>query len=268
MTPAPSPLAVRDLSGPLTLTGRLLTASNASFVAELGRAGTDVAEAPEAHGDVVQVVYKPVRGERELWDFPTGTLANREVAAYRVSAVAGFDCVPFTDLVDGPLGPGSAQVWVDADSADDLVDVVAPDLVPDGWFPVMYGEDERADIVVVAHAPDQRLRRLAVFDALINNADRKAGHLLPVDGRLFGCDHGISFHTDPKLRTLVWGWAGEELTADEEALVRRALTAADDLAPLLADDEIQALVDRGAELLAVGLPTPRHGGPAVPWPLW
>lgn len=271
-----------ELSGDLTVTGRLLTASNASFVASCAT--------PDGE---VQVVYKPVRGERELWDFPSGSLAGREVAAYRVSAAGGFDVVPYTAMVDGPFGPGSAQVWVDqldedavdepdsdgsddtdepgergVTSADDLVDVVAPERIPDGWHPVLYGEDERAELVAVVHADDVRLRRLAVFDALINNADRKAGHLLVDAGHVLGCDHGLSFHVDDKLRTLLWGWAGQPLTEQEVAMVRAVADAADLVADLVSRDEVALLRERAAGLVRDGLPVPRAGGPAVPWPLW
>lgn len=157
-----------SFDGALTLTGRLLTASNATFVGTV-----DTAAGP------VEVVHKPIRGERELWDFPTGTLALREVAAYRISAAGGFDVVPYTALVDGPFGPGSTQRWVEADELiDDLVDIVAPAELADGWFPVLEGENTDGEAVLVAHAPDPRLRTIAVFDALVNNADRKAGHIL------------------------------------------------------------------------------------------
>lgn len=275
MTPHPA-TRPHDLAGELTVTGRLLTASNASFVANVATPGGSV-----------QVVYKPIRGERELWDFPAGTLGGREVAAHRISAAGGFDVVPYTTMVDGPFGPGSAQLWVGAaadggdptsgaagdsddrgETADDLVDVVAPDRIPDGWHPVLYGEDERAELVAVVHADDDRLRRLAVFDALINNADRKAGHVLVDAGQVLGCDHGLSFHVDDKLRTLLWGWSGQPLTEEEGAMVRAAAEAAGAAADLLADEEVEALVDRADRLVRDGLPVPRAGGPAVPWPLW
>lgn len=287
----------RELAGELTVTGRLLTASNASFVASVAT--------PDG---AIRVVYKPIRGEQELWDFPSGTLAGREVAAHRISAAGGFDVVPYTTMIDGPFGPGSVQIWVDEGSAsgkgsgpdcepgpdgesapdddpesdddlepardsqpgtaDDLVDVVAPDQIPDGWHPVLYGEDERAELVAVVHADDDRLRRLAVFDALINNADRKAGHLLVDDGHVLGCDHGLSFHVDDKLRTLLWGWAGQPLTDPEQAMVRAAIDGVDEITDLVADEELEALRARAEQLLRHGLPTPRPGGPAVPWPLW
>jgi len=246
----------------LTLTGRLLTASNATFVGTV--------ETPDGP---VEIVHKPIRGERELWDFPTGTLALREVAAYRVSAAGGFDVVPYTVLVEGPFGPGSAQRWVEADEEiDDLVDVVAPGDLADGWFPVLEGESAEGDAVVVAHADDPRLRTIAVFDALVNNADRKAGHVLRSSadrsGPLLACDHGVSFHVDDKLRTLLWGWAGQPLTTAEQAMVAAALADLDPVAELLAEEEVLALQERGARLLAEGLPRPPERGPAVPWPLW
>lgn len=255
MEPTPAdPCREREI-GELTLTGRLTQASNATFVA--------------ADDTGLTVVYKPVLGERELWDFPTGTLARREVAAHRVSALGGFDVVPWTTMVDGPLGEGSAQVWIEVDDlADEGCDIVPADRVPDGWFPIMLGEDVNGTAVAVVHADDERLRRIAVFDALINNADRKAGHVLPAGGRLYGCDHGVSFHTDPKLRTLLWGWAGEPLNRTEQAAVLAVVDGVDQLASLIADDEVAALVARAERLLAEGLPEPDDLGPSVPWPLW
>lgn len=251
-----------SFDGTLTLTGRLLTASNATFVGTV-----------ETAAGPVEIVHKPIRGERELWDFPTGTLALREVAAHRVSAAGGFDVVPYTALVDGPFGPGSVQRWVAADDQiDDLVDVVPPTELTEGWFPVLEGESADGEPVLVAHADDPRLRTIAVFDALVNNADRKAGHILrdvtDRGGPLLACDHGVSFHTDDKLRTLLWGWAGQPLEPQEQAMVVSAIADLDALVDLLAEEELEALRERGARLLDEGLPLPPGRGPAVPWPLW
>ena len=188
----------------MEITGRLLQASNATFLAELN------------HGsDKVSCVYKPTEGERPLWDFPQRTLGLREVAAYEVSRIGGFDLVPVTVLVEGPLGPGSLQVWVEEDEAQtsQLVDLVATAAVPrDGWFTCVEGLGADDQPVSVIHADRPDLRLLAVFDVVINNADRKGGHIIGSQGRIFGVDHGVSFHTDNKLRTLLWGWAGSELT--------------------------------------------------------
>ena len=253
-------LAARLTGGELRITGRLLQASNATFLATLDTAGGPV-----------ECVYKPVRGERPLWDFPSHTLGFREVAAYEASKVGGFDLVPVTVLAEGPLGPGSLQVWVEADPAetDRLVDIVPSGAVPKrGWFEVLEGTGAGDQRVSVVHADDPGLRRLAVFDVVINNADRKGGHILGSGGRVFGVDHGISFHTDPKLRTLLWGWAGSELTDPETLAVRRLRDDGPErLRELLAEAEVEAMVRRADTLLRRGcLPRPRGSWPDIPWP--
>lgn len=243
--------------GELELTGRLLQASNATFQAELTtRAGR------------LTCVYKPIRGERPLWDFPDHTLALREVAAHRVSRAGGFDVVPVTVLVEGPFGPGSLQVWVDEDETT-LVDLVPADAEPEpGWFAVLEGLDADEQPVLLRHADHPVLRRMAVLDVLINNADRKGGHILASDGHVFGVDHGVSFHTEPKLRTLLWGWAGEALTDAELTCVRRVRDDGPEAcAGLLSEAEVAALVTRAEDLLARGtLPEPGGDWPSIPWP--
>lgn len=247
--------------GELTLVGRITAASNATFVARIGE---------------VAVVYKPVAGERPLWDFPDGTLARREVAAYAVSQALGWDVVPRTWLRDGPHGPGMVQLWQEPDPAQDPVDVVAASAVPTrGWRTVLEGSDENGRPVVVVHEDSAALRRMAVFDVLVNNADRKGGHVLPLpSGHRHGVDHGVTFHVEPKLRTVLWGWLGEPLDPDELAGVERvrALLADDlgrDLSALLSGAEIDALAVRCDDLVRAGLfPAPGGGMPAVPWPLF
>jgi uncharacterized repeat protein (TIGR03843 family) len=244
----------------LQITGRLLQASNATFLAEL-----------QTDGETIECVYKPLEGERPLWDFPHRTLGLREVAAYQVSRIGGFDCVPVTVLADGPFGPGSVQVWVDVDEAatDKLVDLVPSSDVPkQGWFAAVEGLDADDRPVSVIHADVADLRLLAVFDVLINNADRKGGHILGSAGRVFGVDHGVSFHAEHKLRTLLWGWAGSELNMRELAAVRRAREdAPDQLGALLTDQEITALVHRADLLLTRRrMPRPRGEWPSIPWP--
>src|SRR6266566_1495307 len=167
--------AVLDLltNGPIEVEGQLFEASNATLYCRIRSGDMDVA-----------CVYKPVAGERPLWDFPHGSLAGREVAAYAISEAAGWEVVPPTVYRDGPFGPGMCQLWIDADTTVDLVALA-----------------RRAD-----HAG---LRDMAVFDAVVNNADRKIGHLLPTPaGHLFGCDHGVCFSEDYKLRTVLWQWRG------------------------------------------------------------
>ncbi len=242
----------------LRLVGRLVEASNATFLCSY-----------DTDGGEVHVVYKPVAGEAPLWDFPRRTLGRREVAAYELSRAAGFDVVPDTVMVDdGPLGPGSVQRWLDGDDGPDLVTLVGEQRVPEGWFPVVRGVDQDEHPVVLVHADDPRLRRLALFDVVANNADRKGGHVLRHDSGVYGCDHGVCFHAEPKLRTVLWGWAGEPLTDAEATLVESARGAgADAVADHLTPAEVAALVDRCDELLATGrFPEPGDRWPAIPWP--
>jgi uncharacterized repeat protein (TIGR03843 family) len=243
-------------TGDLVLHGRIMPASNATFLAE-------------TRG--VRVVYKPVRGERPLWDFPDGTLAHRERAAYLVSRALGWDVVPETILRDGPHGPGMVQRWVDTDPDAAAVDVVAAGHAPAGWLEVFEGVDEHDRPVHLVHEDTPALRRMAVFDVLVNNADRKGGHVLAMaGGHRHGVDHGVSFHTEVKLRSVLWGWAGSPLTGEETAGVRRAL-ADDDLRlaleDLLAVAEAEMFRARAEALLADGcLPRPGGGWPSIPWP--
>jgi len=162
----PHPALTAELAqADLRITGRLVQASNATFLAELQTAGAPI-----------ECVYKPFEGERPLWDFPHRTLGLREVAAYEVSRIGGFDCVPVTVLIDGPFGPGSLQVWVEVDEAasSKLVDLVPSSALPmQGWFSSLDGFDGEDRPVSVIHADVADLRMLAVFDVLINNADRK-----------------------------------------------------------------------------------------------
>lgn len=251
----------------LEIVGRISASSN---VALLVRRGPDSRYA----------VYKPVRGEAPLWDFPDGTLAGREVAAWLVSRAGGWDVVPRTELVDGPLGPGSVQDWVGdpfAPVADDLVvDVVPRGGVPDGWLPAFEGETPDGLPVVVVHAGDPDVRSLVVLDAVMNNSDRKGSHCLRGDdGRLWAIDHGVTFSAVPKLRTVLWGWAGELLDRSDVARLHRLATRLDDpadplegeLLALLPRHDVLALRRRVSDLLREGRhPSPGTGWPAVPWP--
>jgi len=249
------------VAGELELVGRITTASNATFLARVGG---------------VDVVYKPVAGERPLWDFPDGTLAHREVAAYLVSESFGWDVVPLTFLRDGPLGPGMAQRWQEPDASQDPVDVVpARSVPPAGWRTVFHGSDERDRPVVLVHEDTPALRRMAVLDVVVNNADRKGGHILPTaGGHRFGVDHGVTFHVEHKLRTVLWGWRGDELHADELAGVARVRADIDGdlgrgLAALLTDAEVEALAARCDRLLRRGtFPGPSGDMPAFPWPFF
>jgi hypothetical protein len=222
--------------GELHVTGRLVDASNATLYATA-----------TLEDQAIVCIYKPIAGERPLWDFSDGCLAHREYAAYLVSDHLGFNLVPLTILRDGPYGFGMVQQWVDIDENIDL-----------GKF---FSTDH------------PKLRSMALFDAIINNTDRKIGHLLPLDGQtLFGCDHGVTFHADDKLRTVLWQWADEPFTEDEISLLRKAQSAIAGelgqlLAPLLTEIEIQETSRRVTDLLASGtFPLPNPDWPAVPWP--
>lgn len=233
----------------------------------------------DAHGD--GWVYKPTAGERPLRDFPDGSLAAREVAAYAVSVALGWDLVPETVTTHGPGGVGMAQRWIDerdpaASGAPDPVDVHPVDEVPGGRAVVLRGEGSRGEEVVVAHGTDARMRRIALFDHVVNNADRKGGHVLvDREGRTWAIDHGLSFHVEPKLRTVLWGWAAQPLDeGDVEALTRLAgaLSEGEGLAAqlsgLLSSAEIDALARRVDALIADGrFPVPGPGYP-LPWPLF
>ncbi|WP_433495946.1 SCO1664 family protein [Micromonospora sp. CA-248089] len=249
--------------GELTLQGRLVDASNATLRGVI------------ALGDVTaHCVYKPVRGERPLWDFPDGTLAGREVSAYLVSRATGWDLVPPTVLRDGPFGPGSCQLWIDEpDDAEPLVGFVPAREVPPRWFPVAAARDDDGAAYALAHADDPRLARLVVLDAVINNADRKGGHVLVgPDDRIYGVDHGVSFHVEDKLRTVLWGWAGRELPPDAVEMLdglagQLAGPLGEELAEHLTIGELTALAERVRRLRESGrFPLPPQQWPAMPWP--
>ncbi|MGJ9373861.1 SCO1664 family protein [Nesterenkonia sp. CF4.4] len=245
----------------LTLTGRIRTASNATFLGSIGD---------------VTVVYKPIAGESPLWDFPDGTLAHREVAAYLVSEALGWDVVPHTWLRDGPLGEGMVQLWQEQDPDLSAVDLVATDDVPEaGWKYVLEGRDETGRMVTLIHEDSSALRRMAVFDAIVNNADRKGDHILAMAaGHRHGVDHGLTFHWDYKLRTVLWGWLGDALNTEELEGLDRVTEGLDgelgrDLEDLLSAEEIAALAARCALLRSAGrFPAPAGESPAVPWPLF
>lgn len=255
-TPLPATAALHD--GDLTLHGRVMPASNATFVGEVGTA---------------RVVYKPVRGEKPLWDFPDHSLAGREVAAYTLSAALGWDVVPPTVLRDGPHGPGMVQAWCEVDPDQAAVDIVAADELPAGWRHVFDGLDAQDQPVSLIHEDSVALRRMAVFDIVTNNADRKGGHVLEMpDGHRYGVDHGLTFHQEPKLRTVLWGWAGEPLTEDEVGGVAALVDAlggdlGEELCHLVRVDEVATTLRRCRRLLAEPVfPEPSGDWPAIPWP--
>ena len=262
MLPTDPTVAELLAKGRIEVEGRLVDASNATLFCEISGGGAT------AH-----CVYKPVSGERALWDFPDGTLASREVGAYLVSEAAGLHLVPPTVLRAGPFGPGMVQLWVDTKEGDDLVDVVAPDEVPRGWRAVLRAHDRFGDPAVLAHSDHPSVRLMAALDVVINNADRKGGHVLHgEDGNVYGVDHGICLHTEHKLRTVLWGWVGERL--DEEVLamlatLREALddSLGADLAEHLTKAEVRSLKRRTEEFQhKAEFPSPDADYRAIPWP--
>jgi len=252
--------------GELDIQGRLEVSSNSALYCLIRSSAVTAA-----------AIYKPVRFERPLWDFPDETLARREVAAAIVSDASGWGIVPPTVLRDGPFGPGMVQLWIDTDPAVHSWDLV--------------------------RTSDVRLRPMAIFDAVVNNTDRKGGHILPVclDGaplpagepggeirqaeigdepvdhsarplHLYGVDHGVCFSDEPKLRTVLWAWRGKKLHADELAVLAGLRTGLDGrlgrrLGALLEPVEVLATRERLDALIATGrFPRPDPERPAIPWP--
>jgi len=217
-------------TGELEIIGRLVDASNASLLCKLP--------------DERKVIYKPIAGERPLWDFPNGNLASREVAAYYLSEVGNFNVVPRTVLREGPFGRGAVQEWVEV--------------------------SEVSDVIATAQSYDSQIRNLALFDIVINNADRKFGHILITsDQQVFGCDHGVSLHEENKLRTVIWQFAELDLLPLEITQLENMLGVIDRkyLAQLLNESEIEAIFTRVGLLLESGrFASPNPDWPAVPWP--
>ncbi len=259
--------------GELTVIGRIRSASNATFLCEA-----------QLDDLTVHCVYKPVAGEAPLWDFPDGTLAGRELSAYLVSAALGWDVVPYTIIRDGPAGSGMLQLWVDqpgdevdevaelAESGPDLVDLLPAGHIPPGFLPVLRAYDYAGDEVTLVHADNTALRRMAVFDVLINNADRKGGHILSAtDGHVYGVDHGVSMHVEDKLRTVLWGWAGKPVDDETLEVVARLRdevrgTLGEQLREHVTAHEVNALRRRAVALLNDPvMPSPDRHRP-IPWP--
>ena len=222
--------------GELIVTGRLIDASNATLLAQC-----------TLDNEIVKCIYKPIAGERPLWDFQDGNLAQREFAAYLISEYLEMHIVPLTILRDGPFGLGMVQEWIDIDQDIDLAEFFSQD--------------------------DPQLRKMALFDAVINNTDRKIGHLLPhPDGRLFGCDHGVTFHHEYKLRTVLWQWAGSDLTEDEIGSLQalQEILETDEsgtLQSLITQTELLSLKSRIDALIKDrSFPLPSTDWPAIPWP--
>ncbi len=248
--------------GEIEIRGRIMPASNQTFLGELvdGERATPV-------------VYKPRSGERPLWDFPDGSLADREYAAWLVSDALGWDVVPPTVLRDGPRGVGMVQLWCEPDPQIDAVDLVAEGSVPTGFRHVLDAFDGQDRPCSLVHEDSEPMRRMAIFDAVVNNTDRKGGHVLAMsNGHRYGVDHGICFHVDDKLRTVLWGYSGEPLSDDEAEAVRVLQDGlGGDLAATLGEhltgEEIARTRRRARQLLASGVLPVSHGGwPSIPWP--
>jgi len=219
--------------GEMRVVGRLVDASNATLLCEIG-----------SEGSTLSVIYKPIAGERSLWDFPDGELAKREVAAYIFSELLGYGIVPETIFRDGPYGMGSVQRWIDV--------------------------DEEIDVVALAQGVDPQIRAMAIFDLLINNTDRKFGHILPTtSGKIYGCDHGVAFHHEDKLRTVLWQFAGEALSESEQrdlSLLPEKIEYSE-LSTYLSEEDLAALLMRIERTLKDNsFPFPSEDWPAVPWP--
>jgi uncharacterized repeat protein (TIGR03843 family) len=236
--------------GDISVEGRLTSASNATLYCRV-----------ELDGVAAACVYKPVAGERPLWDYPDGTLAEREVACFQISAATGWDIVPATVLRSGPLGTGMVQLWIAEDESYDL-------------------------IAAINQGSSSQLQRVALLDAVLNNSDRKVSHLLPVPGErpadlhIYGVDHGVSLGVQNRLRTVLWQWAGDPIP-DEGMEVLRRLDAewesgeADRpslpglLTELLTAAEVRAVRRRIQRLLSrQRFPTPPQDWPAIPYPAY
>lgn len=225
--------------GELEVEGQFMWGSNYTFLCNLYHAEYEF-----------KVVYKPVRGERPLWDFPNETLAGREVAAYLVSEYAGWQFVPPTVYRhDAPTGPGSVQQYIEHD--------------PEKHY-FTFASEERP-----------LLKEVAVFDAVINNTDRKGGHvLLDENGKLWLIDHGVCFHTQPKLRTVIWDYAGQPLPADEVKRLKSLIVMLRGEQPLyqelnlyLSAHELRAMQQRIEDLQEEGVfPSPTEDRYSYPWP--
>jgi uncharacterized repeat protein (TIGR03843 family) len=228
---------LHDLShGALSISGRLVDASNATLYATC-----------EVKDRTLTCIYKPIAGERPLWDFPDGTLANREYLTFLLSHWLGLHLVPPTVLRDGPYGTGMVQLWIDIDENVDLME--------------FFKEDH------------PELRKIALLDLITNNTDRKIGHLIPTsDGRVFGCDHGVTFHEEDKLRTVLWQWSNLPFTEEELAILRLASMLLgsekrDVVLGLIEEEELEAALSRIDRALKAGtFPEPSEDWPAVPWP--
>ncbi len=262
----------------------VLATGACTVMGSIPRASNDTRLVVVEHGDrFLRAVYKPTAGERPLRDFPAGSLAGREVAAYRLSAHLGLDVVPPTVVrTDLPGGPGSLQAYVEDAGDDGSISLTGVDGIPPGHAPMFALRTPDDRDLVLAHETSAALRRIAFFDLLANNADRKAGHIirgsvLPGVGergapvRSYGIDNGLTFHPEEKLRTVLWGFSGSSFAEDEVD----ALDTVADMAPRLRDElsaclsaaEITRLQRRAGEFAESGFwPEPSEDRMIIPWP--
>lgn len=239
----------------ITLLHELEDASNVAFIATVGD---------------LEVVYKPVAGETPLWDFPQHSLSQREVMASWVDRHFGWNLIPPTVWsAKGPHGPGSVQLFVrDAQISD--VNIFVPEDLPESWIPFVEGTMEGKS-VLVAHSHFEDVQRLAALDVIMNNADRKAGHILRDANRnLQAIDHGVCFHSQFKLRSVLWGWVGESLPVNLREEISRGLDLmkANKSEWLLSEYEFETMLKRADDLLRNGFPEPSSEWPAIPWPIF
>lgn len=251
----------------IEVVGRLVDSSNNALLVEAGQR---------------RLVYKPAAGERPLWDFPEGTLGKREVAAYELSRMLGWSLVPPTVWSDeGPYGPGMFQQWVYGGIATDEVNLFEPQAFPAGWHAILQGEDSDGNAVVLGHNDSAILRRMTLFDMLANNADRKAGHILTgtlntqtpeqqESAHIYGIDHGVCFHPETKLRTVLWGFGGTSIPDDlYRSIIDLSTQLPAGLSALLDAEELDALARRIDDLLVArtfAQPDPERV--VVPWPVF
>lgn len=243
-------------TGTISLVGRHPDASNAVFLVDV----------EGVRGDTTRALYKPVAGERPLWDFPRGELARREVLAWKVARALRFDFVPCTVWRDdAPAGPGSLQQWIEDTRLEDVA--VVTECAP-GWVHVLDAALTDGSPVQLVHRDLPELQALALFDALLNNGDRKAGHILrDPSGNLHAVDHGVTFHAEPRLRTVLWGFEGRAIP--RELLERLHSVDLPSAAGILDDEECSALAARRSDLLERGVfPGPSEAWPSIPWPIY
>ncbi len=230
--------------GEISILGKMANASNASLLVEIK---IEVSIDSRNSEEFIKAIYKPIAGESPLWDFPDGNLASREYLAYLISEWGDFNCVPPTVLREGPFGFGSVQQWIEIDGIEDFNEI--------------------------ATSLEPKFRNLVLYDAVINNADRKFGHILPIGDDIYGCDHGPTFHVENKLRTVLWQFRGMHLESSEiqklEVLQEVILQAENSelIAELITNAEIDALHERIEKLRKLKVfPEPSEEWPAIPWP--